>query len=925
METDSGANVDEAGLLGDRIGIMVKGRMVCNGSSGFLKNRFGTGYILTMVAVHDDNTPYSTQDIVNDVIRVIHKHTPEARIDTVSTPEFSIILPAHQKHYFANLFEELENRKAELKISSFGHSFNTLEQVFLRVGELAESPEDQTDAVPVDTNLLFANTEEYASAKLWAHQTLAMLRRHFLNVLRNKTRTITPVLFSLFLFALFVGLSKYNRPALHEQRDLSLTALESVSIPLMITHSATAKVGLPFVAGQLKEMNVMPVSPHENLTEFLMDVATKVSPPLGVGAWLMENNTVFALFNGVARHSPPAAVLLLTNAMINKRPDSIKLGIEIYDVASPDKSSPTSSTESNLVVALIVIMAFSSLVSTFIMPLVEESRTKFKHQLLLSKLRTFTYWFSYTLWHLFTYTIFCSLLATVFVVFGWMQGRLLECFFIWFLYLWSILPFVYCCSFIFKSPVKAYAALLSWNVVVSLFALLADVTMEALEWKYTNEFRSIVYVLLPPYSLGRCMVQVTILAEVTAFESASTYQVLRQMIWCMVVSGVIFWTLLICMESKQLARIIHKLRCRMRKNSYQIVNAEMEMNEDDDVLRERDSVRSLGDENFALAVRDVYKYYGEFCAVRNLTFGVRQTDCFGLLGVNGAGKTSTFNILTGDLLADSGTATIGGVDVSEGPVIAYCPQFDALAGELTGREVLTLIGTLNGLVNVDDRVANVLHCIRLTAHASKLVKFYSGGQKRRLSIGVTLMARTPLIMLDEPTAGIDAATRRSIWHLLSGVRQHNVAILLTSHSMDECEALCNRIGFMNKGALIGIGSSQHLKTRYGGSYLLTYTLDNPTAASARFLDNLVISAFNAESTSDPPTFPTQHWEIPRVSGQLWSSMFRKAQEIAEKYAHTTHLPIGSDQPMIKDFTLTQNSLEQVLLRLAEVSTQESQV
>jgi len=90
---------------------------------------------------------------------------------------------------------------------------------------------------------------------------------------------------------------------------------------------------------------------------------------------------------------------------------------------------------------------------------------------------------------------------------------------------------------------------------------------------------------------------------------------------------------------------------------------------------------------------------------------------------------------------------------------------------------------------------------------------FSGGQKRRISIGTTLVTRSSLIMLDEPTAGIDPITRRQIWQLLQAIRGQGIAILLTSHSMDECEELCNKIGFMNKGTLIGIGSSQHLKSR----------------------------------------------------------------------------------------------------------------
>lgn len=131
------------------------------------------------------------------------------------------------------------------------------------------------------------------------------------------------------------------------------------------------------------------------------------------------------------------------------------------------------------------------------------------------------------------------------------------------------------------------------------------------------------------------------------------------------------------------------------------------------------------DYKLSLAVRQLYKYYNmSLCAVRNLTFGVRFDDCFGLLGVNGAGKTSTFDILTAASYPTSGRATVQGVDVSERPPIGYCPQFDALSGDLTGRETLTLIGKLNGLKEVKWRVDKVLESIQLVREQHKLVKHY---------------------------------------------------------------------------------------------------------------------------------------------------------------------------------------------------------
>ena len=231
-------------------------------------------------------------------------------------------------------------------------------------------------------------------------------------------------------------------------------------------------------------------------------------------------------------------------------------------------------------------------------------------------------------------------------------------------------------------------------------------------------------------------------------------------------------------------------------------------------------------------------------------------------------------MLTGLSMPSSGRASISGVDVTAHPSLSYCPQFDALALDLTGRETLMILARLNGFKDAASRVENVLWCIHLTGQANKLVKYYrcegeyagpssellkfSGGQRRRLSIGVTLISRSSLILLDEPTAGIDPKTRRYIWNLLTALRSQNVAMLLTSHSMDECEALCNNIGFMNKGTLVSIGTSQHLKSRYsdassaikqhsrlryGNSFLLTYTVANPSKQVAQTLNAVVTREF----------------------------------------------------------------------------------
>uniref|UniRef100_A0A914HHL8 ATPase AAA-type core domain-containing protein n=1 Tax=Globodera rostochiensis TaxID=31243 RepID=A0A914HHL8_GLORO len=202
--------------------------------------------------------------------------------------------------------------------------------------------------------------------------------------------------------------------------------------------------------------------------------------------------------------------------------------------------------------------------------------------------------------------------------------------------------------------------------------------------------------------------------------------------------------------------------------------------------------------------------------------------------------------------------------------------------------------------------------------ADKLIRDNSGGQRRRISLGLALLARSNFIILDEPTARMDPSTRHSIWKLIREIRQQNIAILLTSHSMDECEALCNRIAFINKGKLIGIGSSQHLKTRYGQYYKLTITVSNPNDRVFKFLKKCVFKKFEGKATVDLPSGNVYEWELPKRDTVCWSKVYRDVQTFADEYPENAILPADSDLPKIVDFSLTQNSLERVFLHLSRL-------
>ncbi|GIY18801.1 ATP-binding cassette sub-family A member 3, partial [Caerostris extrusa] len=305
------------------------------------------------------------------------------------------------------------------------------------------------------------------------------------------------------------------------------------------------------------------------------------------------------------------------------------------------------------------------------------------------------------------------------------------------------------------------------------------------------------------------------------------------------IDGIIYFALLLLFETRVMATFWRIIKFHFQKIRRRVVGQVIQdtICEDSDVYEEEERIKNLtenhpGSAGEALVTVDLTKVYKNFYAVNHLTFGIHQEECFGLLGVNGAGKTTTFRMLTGDCYPTEGNAIIQNCSLKTNvkkfqSFLGYCPQFDALIDRLSGREMLTLFARLRGLTGSDleERVDKLIKMTDLTKHADKQTQFYSGGNKRKLSIAIALVGCPPLILLDEPTAGVDPVSRRKIWNILSQARNNTgAAVLLTTHNMEECEALCNRLAIMVNGRFRCLGSIQHLKTKYGQGYSLIIKL-----------------------------------------------------------------------------------------------------
>ena len=308
-------------------------------------------------------------------------------------------------------------------------------------------------------------------------------------------------------------------------------------------------------------------------------------------------------------------------------------------------------------------------------------------------------------------------------------------------------------------------------------------------------------------------------------------------------------------------------------------------------------------------LRKQYGGAGGKLAVRDLCLRVYAGECFGLLGVNGAGKSTTFGMLTGAVSPSSGDARLSGLSILSDQdalrqLVGFCPQHDALEAKLTPRETLRLYARIKGLPRreIEGEIDGLLRDLDLHMFASKQAGTLSGGNKRKLCVGIALIGAPRLVLLDEPSSGMDAASKRFLWAVIKR-RTASCCTILTTHSMEECEALCGRIGVMVDGAMRCLGPIPSLKSRYGQGYKLDLRLD----ASRPMVDPSEIARLVAEGCpgakveeSEPPCMTLT---IPQHGGVALADIF-------------AHLDGVRARCHVLECSLSQCTLEQIFLVMA---------
>jgi ABC-2 type transport system ATP-binding protein len=235
----------------------------------------------------------------------------------------------------------------------------------------------------------------------------------------------------------------------------------------------------------------------------------------------------------------------------------------------------------------------------------------------------------------------------------------------------------------------------------------------------------------------------------------------------------------------------------------------------------------------AIEVKELTRRFGTFTAVDHVSFVVEAGEIFGFLGANGAGKSTTIRMLCGLLRPTSGTARVGGVDVTRDPEavkrrIGYMSQRFSLYEPLTVDQNIRFFGGVYGLRGkaLEERRAFVLEMAGLKGRENTLTRDLAGGWRQRLALGCAILHQPPIVFLDEPTGGVDPLSRRQFWNLIHDLSGRGVTVLVTTHYLDEAEH-CHRIAIIHAGKLAALGSALQLKARFAERPIIEVTGDRP--------------------------------------------------------------------------------------------------
>ncbi|XP_037937486.1 ATP-binding cassette sub-family A member 3-like [Teleopsis dalmanni] len=969
--------MDEADVLGDRIAIMCDGELKCHGTSFFLKKKYGSGYHL--ICVKRDNCDASK------VTSLLNEFIPNLQPESDIGAELSYLLPDSHSDKFEQMFGALELRSDELQLSGYGVGISSMEEVFMKVGAENSSDgeaKQHTDIMNFDygnldrkptqfEHILSNNGDLLIGTGLLKNQWQAMFLKKILYTIRNKLlfliQNLMPIVFIIItiIFSNEMGFGELPAMTMHlTQYPDAVTVLETKSN--LAENSIEAKLAEEYaqIAKSFGKSYKFETTESKSFGEYILDLSKSIIARINsryLAAATVDQGKITAWLNNQPLHTAPLSLNFVHNALAKATIDP-NAAITVTNKPLP-YTTQTLLNQLNIGQNLGMQMATNlcfcmCFVSAFyILFLIKERESRSKLLQFVSGVKVWTFWLTQILWDMLTFILTAILIIITLACFqedGLATfAELGRYFLVLLIFGFSVLPFTYWISTYFAEPATGFGRISIINIFcgMALFIVITVISFDFFDTKDTADALQWVFRIFPQFSLASSLNklysngatrdacegqnsgenvesfcrELPQCCNIEPYFSWNDPGILPEIIYMLVV-GVIFFLIVVIQDFGYINEIIYKLRNKNVKTPPTTEDGYL----DEDVLIEQQRVISMSSTELLkqnLVLDRVTKYYNKFLAVNQISLCVKHSECFGLLGVNGAGKTTTFKMMTGDERITSGVAYVRGMNLETErnkvyKEIGYCPQFDALIDDLTGRETLKIFCLLRGIQKekIEMLSEELADSFGFRKHLDKETKAYSGGNKRKLSTAIAVLGGPAVVFLDEPTSGMDPAARRQLWNMICRIRDSGKSIVLTSHSMEECEALCTRLAVMVNGEFKCIGSTQHLKNKFSKGIVLKVKVQRSTISNNRYSYNEgeELAQIFQQNIQNVKNFVEQQFSnsvlqeeyqgiltfyIP-LTGMRWSQIFGLMER-------------NCAELNIEDYSISQTTLEEIFLEFAK--------
>ncbi|XP_009634881.2 ATP-binding cassette sub-family A member 12 [Egretta garzetta] len=647
-------------------------------------------------------------------------------------------------------------------------------------------------------------------------------------------------------------------------------------------------------------------------------------------------------YNPEGYHSLPAYLNSLNNFILRAnlpKNETSRYGIFLSAHPYPGGQSQEQVMLNSLldiIVSMSVLVGYSITTASFVLYVVKEHQTKAKQLQHISGIGMTSYWVTNFVYDLVLFTVPIGLSIGVISSFQipafCNNNNLLAVFLLLLLFGYATFSWMYLLAGFFKETGMAFIVYVCVNLFFGIntiithsvvFLLSQEKAMDQGLHDLAENLRH-VFLMFPQFCFGYGLIELSQDQALVGFLKAygvdypdKTFELDKttSKLFAMFIQGTVFFAIRLTVHDRMIQRlwnnILEFLFDRVHGKASLLSTA---VEEDGDVQAERNRVESGKADFDVVQLQNLTKIYHlphkRIVAVKNISLGIPAGECFGLLGVNGAGKTTIFKMLTGDIGASSGRLRVqdhsGSLnDISEAhwSLFGYCPQEDALDDLLTVEEHMYYYARLHGIPEREIKgvVLQLLHRLNLMAYKDRVTSMCSYGTNRKLSTALALIGNPSILLLDEPSSGMDPNAKRHLWKIISEEVQNKCSVILTSHSMEECEALCTRLAIMVNGSFQCIGSLQHIKSRFGRGFTVKMHLNSNTV-NTEALTEFMKSHFPNTCLKDQH-FSMVEYHVPVSAGGV-ANIFDLLE--ASKAAFN-----------IRHFSVSQTTLEEVFINFAK--------